>query len=93
MSGTVQADVYLVRHGETAWSISGQHTGLTDLHSPPGVRRQARALGPKLKEPRFDHVLSSPLQRALRTCELAGFGPGRRWIGNSWSGITVITRD
>jgi probable phosphoglycerate mutase len=74
VSGTVQADVYFVRHGETAWSISGQHTGLTDLSLTSRGEGQARALGPKLKDLRFDHVLSSPLQRALRTCELAGFG-------------------
>ena len=65
--------VYLVRHGETAWSITGQHTGRTDLALTPQGEEEARALGPRLKGLRFDHVLSSPLQRALRTCELAGF--------------------
>ena len=67
------ACVYLVRHGETAWSITGQHTGRTDLALTPQGEEEARALGPRLKGLRFDHVLSSPLQRALRTCELAGF--------------------
>jgi broad specificity phosphatase PhoE len=66
-------DIYLVRHGETAWSITGQHTGRTDLALTPRGEDQARALAPKLKGLRFDHVFSSPLQRARRTCELAGF--------------------
>jgi broad specificity phosphatase PhoE len=65
-------DVYLVRHGETAWSITGQHTGRTDLALTSRGEEQARALGIRLKDLKFDHVLSSPLQRALRTCELAG---------------------
>jgi broad specificity phosphatase PhoE len=69
-----QADVYLVRHGQTAWSITGQHTGLTDLALTPAGEEQARALAPKLHALAFDHVFSSPLRRALRTCELAGFG-------------------
>ena len=65
--------VYLVRHGETAWSITGQHTGRTDLALTTRGEEQARGVGPRLKDLRFDHVLSSPLRRALRTCELAGF--------------------
>jgi broad specificity phosphatase PhoE len=68
-----QDNVYLVRHGETAWTITGQHTGRTDLALTSGGEEQARALGPRLESLRFDHVLSSPLRRALRTCELAGF--------------------
>src|SRR5262245_13669775 len=66
--------VYLARHGETAWSISGQHTGLTDLALTPRGERNARRLGGRLKGMAFAKVLSSPLQRATRTCELAGFG-------------------
>ena len=66
-------DVYLVRHGQTAWSITGQHTGRTDLALTPRGEEQARAVGPRLEGLKFDHVLSSPLQRATRTCELAGF--------------------
>lgn len=73
---TARNDVYLVRHGETAWSITGQHTGRSDLALTSRGEEQARALGPRLKSLNFDHVLSSPLRRALRTCELAGFiGP------------------
>jgi probable phosphoglycerate mutase len=65
--------IYLVRHGETAWSITGQHTGLSDIPLTPRGEEDARALAPRLKDIAFDHVLSSPLQRARRTCELAGF--------------------
>src|SRR6478672_13450264 len=67
--------VYLARHGETAWTISGQHTGLTDLPLTERGERTARRLGERLKELTFSKVLTSPLQRAARTCELAGFKP------------------
>ena len=66
--------VYLARHGETAWSASGQHTGLTDLPLTERGERNARRLGERLAGMRFAKVFSSPLQRAARTCELAGFG-------------------
>lgn len=65
--------ICLVRHGETAWSLTGQHTGLTDLPLTERGERAARALVPRLREPQFTLVLTSPLQRARRTCELAGF--------------------
>jgi broad specificity phosphatase PhoE len=67
--------IYLARHGETAWSLSGQHTGLTDLPLTSRGECNARRLGERLKELEFARVFSSPLQRAQRTCELAGFGP------------------
>jgi broad specificity phosphatase PhoE len=67
--------VYLARHGETAWTISGQHTGLTDLPLTERGERTARQLGERLKGLTFSLVLTSPLQRAARTCELAGFKP------------------
>jgi len=67
--------IYLVRHGETAWSLSGQHTGLTDLPLTQRGERNARLLGRRLSGLAFAKVLTSPLQRAVRTCELAGFGP------------------
>ncbi|HKT33510.1 MAG TPA: histidine phosphatase family protein [Nitrospira sp.] len=67
--------VYLARHGETPWTISRQHTGLTDLPLTERGERTARRLGERLKGLRFATVLSSPLQRAIRTCELAGFKP------------------
>src|SRR5262245_25736306 len=66
--------VYLARHGETAWSLSGQHTGRTDLPLTERGERNARALGKRLQGLTFAQVWTSPLQRALRTCELAGFG-------------------
>src|SRR5207248_4301105 len=65
--------LYLARHGETAWSLSGQHTGLTDLPLTGRGERNARNLGPRLAGLTFAKVLTSPLQRATRTCELAGF--------------------
>ena len=67
--------VYIARHGETAWSLSGQHTGRTDLPLTPNGERNARRLGERLKGLTFVKVFTSPLQRASRTCELAGFGP------------------
>jgi broad specificity phosphatase PhoE len=67
-------DVYLVRHGETEWSLSGQHTGLTDLPLTANGEEQARRLRDRLKPISFAMVLSSPLQRAMRTCELSGHG-------------------
>jgi probable phosphoglycerate mutase len=66
--------VYLARHGETAWTLSGQHTGLTDLPLTPNGEQNARRLGERLKGQQFAKVFTSPLQRAARTCELAGFG-------------------
>jgi broad specificity phosphatase PhoE len=67
--------VYLARHGETAWTVTGQHTGLTDLPLTERGECNARRLRERLRGFTFASVFSSPLQRALRTCELAGFGP------------------
>ena len=67
--------IYLARHGETAWSLSGQHTGLTDLPLTERGECNARRLGERLEGLEFARVFTSPLQRASRTCELAGFGP------------------
>jgi broad specificity phosphatase PhoE len=67
--------VYLARHGETAWTLSGQHTGLTDLPLTEHGERTARRLGERLQGLTFGKVFTSPLQRARQTCELAGFGP------------------
>lgn len=66
--------VYLARHGETAWSLTGQYTGLTDLPLTERGERNARQLGERLRGLTFAKVYTSPLQRAHRTCELAGFG-------------------
>jgi len=66
--------VYLARHGETAWSLSGQHTGRTDIPLTDRGERNARRLGDRLQGLSFSKIFVSPLQRATRTCTLAGFG-------------------
>ena len=66
--------IWLVRHGETEWSASGQHTGRTDIPLTPAGERQAAALGRLLAKRPFALVLSSPLGRARETCRLAGYG-------------------
>jgi len=65
--------VYLARHGETAWTISRQHTGVTDLPLTSQGEAEAVGLRTRLERMKFAAVLTSPLQRAVRTCELAGF--------------------
>jgi broad specificity phosphatase PhoE len=65
--------VYLARHGETAWSLSGRHTGLTDIPLTPRGEGNARRLRERVKGLTFTKVFVSPLQRAVQTCELAGF--------------------
>jgi broad specificity phosphatase PhoE len=72
MSGVLPI-VCLARHGETEWSLSGRHTGLTDLPLTERGERNAQALGLRLQGIAFTRVFSSPLKRAVRTCELAGF--------------------
>lgn len=66
--------IYLARHGETAWSLTGQHTGRTDIPLTERGERNARRLGQRLEGLAFALVLTSPLRRAARTCELAGYG-------------------
>ena len=67
-------EIHVIRHGETAWTESGQHTGLTDIPLTERGERQARQFGEHLRGRTFAYVFTSPLQRARRTCELAGFG-------------------
>jgi len=71
-------EVYLARHGETAWTISRQHTGRTDIPLTARGEANARGLGARLKGETLDLVFVSPLGRTRRTCELAGFGARAR---------------
>jgi probable phosphoglycerate mutase len=71
MSG---AKIYLARHGQTEWSLAGKHTGRNDIPLTAEGEQEARKLGSRLQKGKFAMVLASPLQRAKRTCEIAGFG-------------------
>jgi len=73
-SDAPSGEVFLIRHGETEWSLSGQHTGSTDIPLTDNGEAVARLLAPVLADRNFSLVLCSPLQRARRTCELAGLG-------------------
>jgi broad specificity phosphatase PhoE len=87
--------VWIVRHGETEWSRSGQHTGRTDLPLTPEGERQAEALGRALAGRRFALVLTSPRRRARDTCRIAGLSPDARedpdlaeWDYGRYEGLT-----
>jgi probable phosphoglycerate mutase len=88
--------LFIVRHGETEWSASGQHTSRTDLPLTETGRQQARAVREKLAGETFSLVLGSPLRRAVETAELAGFGDGlelcddlREWDYGDYEGLTT----
>jgi probable phosphoglycerate mutase len=66
--------IWIVRHGQTEWSLAGRHTGRTDIPLTPEGEQEARRLGERLRKETFAAVLTSPLRRAKQTCELAGFG-------------------
>lgn len=94
--------LWLIRHGETAWSLSGAHTGRTDLPLTAAGEEKAKKIAAKLAGQQFALVLCSPLQRARRTCEIAGFGASARidadlleWDYGSYEGRTTeeIRRD
>ena len=88
--------LYVVRHGATEWSRSGQHTGRTDLPLLPEGEEQARATGALLANIDFSLVLCSPMQRARRTCELAGLldravtdNDLQEWDYGDYEGVTT----
>jgi probable phosphoglycerate mutase len=89
-------DLYLLRHGETEWTISGRHTGITEVPLTPHGEEEARRSGEKLRSICFSHVFTSPRLRARRTCELAGVGALARvngdlheWLYGDYEGLLL----
>jgi broad specificity phosphatase PhoE len=90
-----EPELWLVRHGETTWSRARRHTGRTDLPLTPEGEAAARSLAPRLRDVEFDVVLSSALQRARRTAELAGLTPrlepnAAEWDYGDYEGVTTV---
>ena len=96
-SAAMVSRIYLLRHGETEWTISGRHTGITDVPLTAHGEEEACALGKRLHDVSFQRVLSSPRLRARRTCELAGMGAPevddnlREWDYGQYEGL--LTRE
>jgi broad specificity phosphatase PhoE len=94
--GSAFPEIWLVRHGETEWSLSGRHTGRSDIPLTPNGEEAARKLAPRLEGRSFSAVWSSPSQRARNTCRLAGFEAGAavkadlaEWDYGAYEGITT----
>jgi len=92
--------LFIIRHGETEWSLSGQHTGLSEIALTAHGEDEARALAPTFRDVAFARVLTSPRQRARRTCELAGLGGGAEiepnlaeWGYGDYEGLTPAEID
>lgn len=90
-----QKKIYLVRHGETEWTLSGQHTGFSDIPLTANGEKQAEKIGKKLRGHTFGSILTSPLQRAERTCAIAGFSKAAKpdrdlveWNYGDFEGLT-----
>jgi probable phosphoglycerate mutase len=89
----MKTTLYLCRHGETSWTVSGRHTGSTDISLTEKGKAQALSLGKRLRGIPFEAVYSSPLKRALETCQLAGLSPiqlpqAREWDYGAYEGLT-----
>ena len=89
-------EIYFVRHGETEWSLNGRHTGTSDIPLTENGVKEAEKIRDRLKGENFDHVFTSPLQRAKTTCEIAGFGEKAiihekliEWNYGEFEGITT----
>ena len=91
------SEIYLIRHGETEWSLSGQHTGRSDIPLTAVGREQALSVRPRLAGKQFGAVWYSPLRRAAETCQLAGYGDVAmaepdlmEWSYGAYEGVTGV---